>query len=145
MSATEPAKAFADFSTAQGQTFLRAQQQASEACEGGVFTTALAALESDRVNTLALTITPTDFHADTVEGRLGHGFINVWTRSLSSEDVDRFTPTTSHALELEVDTTDYKEMALPGGHVGVFVGGRSQQLFAPAVASFLTKHDQAAG
>ena len=58
-------------------------------CEGGVFTTAFAALEPERVNTLTLTITPIDFHADTVEDRLGHGFINIWTRSISPEDVDR--------------------------------------------------------
>jgi polyhydroxyalkanoate synthase subunit PhaC len=221
-------------------------------CEGGVFTTAFAALEPERVNTLALTITPIDFHADTVEGRLGHGFLNVWTRSLSAEDVDRLIdangnlpgefigaifnqmspmrsllkynfdmldivddekrllnwlrmekwiadrpdhpgeaakqwlkdlyqqnklvlntweldgrridlgnirmpvlnvyakddhiipPATSRALGPKLGTSDYTELALPGGHVGVFVGGRSQQLFAPAVATFLEQHDKVA-
>ena len=34
-------------------------------CEGGVFATALAALQPERLNTLTLTITPIDFHADT--------------------------------------------------------------------------------
>ena len=58
-------------------------------CEGGVFTTAYAALFPERVNTLTLTITPIDFHADTVENRVGHGFINIWTRSLDPEDIDR--------------------------------------------------------
>ena len=58
-------------------------------CEGGVFTTCYAALEPARVNTMALTITPIDFHADTVENRPGHGFINIWTRSLSPDDVDQ--------------------------------------------------------
>jgi polyhydroxyalkanoate synthase len=58
-------------------------------CEGGVFATAFAALEPERINTLTLTITPIDFHADMVEEHLGHGFINVWTRSISAEDVDR--------------------------------------------------------
>ena len=58
-------------------------------CEGGVFATAFAALQPERLNTLTLTITPIDFHADTVENRLGHGFINIWTRSISPEDVDR--------------------------------------------------------
>jgi polyhydroxyalkanoate synthase len=58
-------------------------------CEGGVFTTAFAALEPERVNTLAMAITPIDFHADIGEGRLGHGFLNVWIRSLLAEDVDR--------------------------------------------------------
>jgi polyhydroxyalkanoate synthase len=218
-------------------------------CEGGVFATAFTALEPERVNTLILTITPIDFHADTVDNRLGHGFINIWTRSLSSEDVDRLIdangnlpgeflgaifnqmspmrsllkynldlleiaddeqrlmnwlrmekwiadrpdhpgeaakqwlkdlyqqnklvrneweldgrridlrnirmpvlnvyakddhiipPATSRALGPLVGTADYTELALPGGHVGVFVGGRSQALFAPAVSSFVEQHD----
>ena len=38
---------------------------------------------------MILTITPVDFHADTVDDRAGHGFINLWTRSLPPEDVDR--------------------------------------------------------
>ena len=38
---------------------------------------------------MVLTITPIDFHGDTVENRLGHGFINIWTRSLAPEDIDR--------------------------------------------------------
>ena len=218
-------------------------------CEGGVFATCYAALEPERVNTLTLTITPIDFHADTVENRPGYGFINVWTRSLAPEDVDalieahgnlpgefmgavfnmmtpmrslmkynldllevvddekkllnwlrmekwiadrpdhpgeaakqwlkdlyqqnklvrgeleldgrrvdlgRITlpvlnvyakddhiipPATSCALRGKVGTGNYTELALPGGHVGVFVGSKSQKLFAPAVAGFLKRHD----
>ncbi len=218
-------------------------------CEGGVFTTAYAALTPERINTLTLTITPIDFHADTVEQREGHGFINLWTRSLDAEDVDRLIeangnlpgefmgavfnmmtpmrsmtkynldmlevvddekrllnwlrmekwladrpdhpgeaakqwlkdlyqqnklvkseweldgrrvdlrqitmpvlnvyakddhivpPATSRALGPKVGTSDYQELGLPGGHVGVFVGGKSQTLFAPGVAEFLAKHD----
>jgi polyhydroxyalkanoate synthase len=218
-------------------------------CEGGVFTTAFAALEPERVNTLTLTITPIDFHADTVEDRPGHGFINIWARSLSPEDVDRLIdangnlpgefmgaifnqmspmrsllkynldlldimddeqrlmnwlrmekwiadrpdhpgeaakqwmkdlyqqnklvrneweldarrvdlgnigmpvlnvyakddhiipPATSRALASKVGTSDYQELALAGGHIGVFVGARSQTLFAPAVVSFVEQHD----
>jgi polyhydroxyalkanoate synthase len=58
-------------------------------CEGGVFTTCYAALHPQTVKSMVLTITPIDFHGDTVENRLGHGFINLWTRSLTPEDVDR--------------------------------------------------------
>ena len=220
-------------------------------CEGGVFATAFAALEPERLNTLTLTITPIDFHADTVENRLGHGFINIWTRSISPEDVDRLIdangnlpgefmgaifnqmtpmrsllkynldlleiaddeqrlmnwlrmekwiadrpdhpgeaakqwvkdlyqqnklvrnewtlggrpvdlrhirmpvlnvyakddhiipPATSRALGDKLGSSDYSELALPGGHVGVFVGNRAQALFAPAVASFAAQHDLA--
>ncbi len=50
-------------------------------------------------------------------------------------------PATSRALGGKMGRSDYTELALPGGHVGVFVGGRSQALFAPAVASFVGRHD----
>ena len=218
-------------------------------CEGGVFTTCYAALNPARVKTMTITITPIDFHADTVENRSGHGFINIWTRSLAAEDIDQLIdahgslpgdfmgavfnqmtpirtllkynvdmldvvddekkllnflrmekwiadrpdhpgeaakqwlkdlyqdnklirneleiggrivdlghitcpvlnvyakddhiipPATSRALGDKIGTRDYTELALPGGHVGVFVGGRSQQLFAPGVAEWLAKHD----
>jgi len=218
-------------------------------CEGGTFTTCYAALEPERVNTMTLTITPIDFHADTQDERPGHGFINIWTRSLAPEDIDalidahgslpgafmgavfnlmtpmrsltkynidmievvddrtrlinwlrmekwiadrpdhpgeaakqwlkdlyqqnklvkgefeldgrrvdlgRITmpvlnvyanddhiipPATSRALGPKIGTNDYTELPLPGGHVGVFVGGRSQKLFAPAVAAWLGRHD----
>jgi polyhydroxyalkanoate synthase len=219
-------------------------------CEGGVFTSCYAALTPERVNTLTLTITPIDFHADAEDSRPGHGFINIWTRSLAPEDIDRLIdangnlpgefigavfnmmtpmrtllkynidlldvvddeerllnwlrmekwiadrpnhpgeaakqwlkdlyqqnklvkgefelagqrvdlrritmpvlnvyakddhiipPATSQALAGAIGSTDYTELALPGGHVGVFVGGRSQKLFAPAVAKWLGEHDQ---
>ncbi len=58
-------------------------------CEGGVFALAYAALEPARVQNLVLTITPLDFHADLSDDISEQGFINVWTRSLTDEDVDR--------------------------------------------------------
>jgi polyhydroxyalkanoate synthase subunit PhaC len=58
-------------------------------CEGGVFTLCYAALHPERVRNLIVTITPVDFHADQAEGRTDHGFINLWTRSLTPEDIDR--------------------------------------------------------
>jgi polyhydroxyalkanoate synthase len=216
-------------------------------CEGGVFTTCYAALHPETVKSMIITITPIDFHGDTVENRLGHGFINLWTRSLTPEDVDRlieaygnlpgefmgsvfsqmtpmrtlmkynldllevvddekkfvnflrmekwiadrphhpgeaakqwlkdlyqdnklingtFTingrpvnlgnitmpvlnvfakddhiipPATSQALAAKVGTKDYKELPLPGGHVGVFVGGKSQALLGSGIASWLVE------
>ena len=36
---------------------------------------------------------------------------------------------------------DYTELALPGGHVGVFVGGKSQRLLGPGIAEWLAQHD----
>ncbi|HKG82760.1 MAG TPA: alpha/beta fold hydrolase, partial [Beijerinckiaceae bacterium] len=58
-------------------------------CEGGVFTTCYAALHAGTVKNMVLTITPIDFHGDKEQERLGHGFINLWTRSLTPEDIDR--------------------------------------------------------
>jgi polyhydroxyalkanoate synthase len=58
-------------------------------CEGGVFTVCYAALHPERVRNLIVTITPIDFHADAEDGRPEHGFINLWTRSLTREDLDR--------------------------------------------------------
>jgi len=50
-------------------------------------------------------------------------------------------PATSRALGGLVGTEDYTELALPGGHVGVFVGGKAQGLFAPGVAEWLAKRE----
>ena len=56
---------------------------------------------------------------------------------------DLWTAAAGLSLGAKVGTPKYGEFALPGGHVGVFVGGESQKLFAPAVAAFLTRHDGA--
>jgi polyhydroxyalkanoate synthase len=214
-------------------------------CEGGVFTTCYAALYPETVKNMVITITPVDFHADTQQERLGHGFINLWTRSLAPEDIDRLIeahgtlpgefmgsvfsmmtpmrtmmkynldmlevmddkkkflnflrmekwiadrphhpgeaakqwlkdlyqdnklvksefelggrkvelrnitapvlnvfakddhiipPATSQALKGKIGTDDYTELALPGGHVGVFVGGKSQGLLGSGIAQWL--------
>ena len=216
-------------------------------CEGGVFTTCYAALHPDRVKNMVLTITPIDFHADAEQNRLGHGFINLWTRSLAPEDIDRLIeahgtlpgefmgsvfslmtpmrtlmkynldmlevmddekkflnflrmekwiadrphhpgeaakqwlkdlyqdnklinnafvingrkvnlsditmpvlnvfakddhiipPATSQALGEKIGTKDYSELPLPGGHVGVFVGGKSQALLGSGIAKWLAE------
>ena len=214
-------------------------------CEGGVFTTCYAALYPEQVNAMVLTITPIDFHADQVDNRPGHGFINLWMRSLSPEDIDRLIesqgslpgafmgsvfsmmtpmrtltkynldlldaladkkkflnflrmekwiadrpdhpgeaakqwlkdlyqdnklvenrfalsgrtvklsditcpvlnvyakddhiipPATSRALGGKIGTQDYTELGLPGGHVGVFVGGKAQALLGSGIADWL--------
>ena len=218
-------------------------------CEGGVFTTCYAALHPEKVQNMVLTITPIDFHADKLSDRPGHGFINVWTRSLDAKDVDRMIdaygvlpgefmgsvfsmmtplrsmtkynldlldvvddrkkflnflrmekwiadrphhpgeaakqrlkdlyqenklvdgtfelggrrvdlknitcpvlnvyatddhiipPATSQALGSKVGSSDYSELGLPGGHVGVFVGGKAQALLGSGIADWLGKRD----
>lgn len=216
-------------------------------CEGGVFTVCYAALYPERVKNLVVTITPIDFHADQAEGRADHGFINLWTRSLTPEDIDRLIeangnlpgelmsyvfslmtplasltkynlglldavddekrlmnflrmekwladrphhpgeaakqwlkdlyqdnrlvegtfklggrtvelanitmpvlnvfakddhiipPKCSQALGGYVGSTDYSEIALPGGHVGVFVSGKSQGVLGAGIVDWLRK------
>ncbi len=53
------------------------------------------------------------------------------------------SPAISRAIGSKLATSNYTELALSRGHVGVFVGGRSQKLLAPDVAAFLEKHDRA--
>ena len=65
-------------------------------------------------------------------GRITMPVLNVYAK-----DDHIIPPATSRALGGKVHSSDYKELGLPGGHVGVFVGGKSQKLFAPAVAEFL--------
>ena len=218
-------------------------------CEGGVFTLAYAALEPSRVRNLVLAITPLDFHADQQDAQLEKGFINVWTRSLTKEDVDRMIevwgvlpgefmgaifsmltpvrsatkyhldlldvanderkllnflrmekwladrphhpgeaakqwlqelyqdnklvkntwqldgrtvdlrnvsmpvlnifalddhiipPATSRALDGLLGTSDYTELGLPGGHIGLFVSTKSQGIVGIGIVDWLTKRD----
>jgi len=58
-------------------------------CEGGTFSICYAALHSKALQNLILIVTPIDFHGEDTEKRLGHGFINMWTRNITPEDVDR--------------------------------------------------------
>ncbi len=58
-------------------------------CEGGVFSTLYAAQHPDKVQNLILTITPIDFHGDMDDDNVHHGFINLWTRNLTDEDIGR--------------------------------------------------------
>jgi polyhydroxyalkanoate synthase subunit PhaC len=58
-------------------------------CEGGTFSVCYAAIHPDTVQNLVLIVTPIDFHAEDPERRLGHGFINVWTRNITPDDVDK--------------------------------------------------------
>jgi polyhydroxyalkanoate synthase len=48
-------------------------------------------------------------------------------------------PATSQGLKTRIGTQDYTELALPGGHVGVFVGGKSQKLLGSGIADWLAR------
>lgn len=214
-------------------------------CQGGVFTTCYTALHPERVKNLILTVTPLDFHGDKGQEATGAGYMNLWARSLSAQDIDdvadafgcmpgsrvgfaflmmdpvgnltKYTTGLVDLLdddrrllnflhmerwiadrpdhpgevmrqwlqdlyqdnklirsELELDgqrvdlaritmpvlniyaegdviipvactrgagerfgTTDYTELAVPGGHIGTFVGGKAQKILAPAIGDWL--------
>jgi polyhydroxyalkanoate synthase subunit PhaC len=73
--------------------------------------------------------------------RVDLGNITMPVLNVYAKDDHIIPPATSRALGDKVGTKDYTELALPGGHVGVFVGGRSQALFAPGVATWLTERE----
>lgn len=51
---------------------------------------------------------------------------------------DVIIPTTcSRSLEGRFGTQDYSELAVPGGHIGTFVGGKAQKILAPGIADWL--------
>ena len=49
-------------------------------------------------------------------------------------------PRTSQALGERVGTKDYTELPLPGGHVGVFVSGKSQGILGDGIVRWLEAH-----
>lgn len=214
-------------------------------CQGGVFATCYAALFPQKVKNLVLTVTPIDFHGDVEAPEAGSGYMNLWARALSPEDIDlladtlgeapgalvgfsflmmnpvanaaKYTtelveildnepkllnflrmerwiadrpatpgevmrqwfkdlyqanklvkselvlgdrrvelqnirmpvlnvyadgdvviPTTcSRGLDGVFGTEDYSELAVPGGHIGTFVGGKAQKVLAPSIAAWL--------
>lgn len=58
-------------------------------CEGGVFSALYAAQHPEKIKNLILTITPIDFHGDREDSDESHGFINLWTRNLADQDIEK--------------------------------------------------------
>ena len=50
-------------------------------------------------------------------------------------------PRASTALKEHVSSTDYQELEVKGGHIGVFVSGKSQTQVAPAIVDWLVERD----
>jgi polyhydroxyalkanoate synthase len=46
-------------------------------------------------------------------------------------------PSCSRGLQGVFGSRDYSELAVPGGHIGTFVGGKAQKLLAPSIARWL--------
>ena len=52
-------------------------------------------------------------------------------------------PKTTQALRKVVDSKDYTEIGLDGGHVGVFVSGKSQGVLGKGIVQWLHERDDA--
>jgi polyhydroxyalkanoate synthase len=50
-------------------------------------------------------------------------------------------PETTKPIQEAVGSQDQELMEFPGGHIGVFVGSRSQKLLTPAIAQWLVERD----
>lgn len=49
-------------------------------------------------------------------------------------------PPCTVALGEKVGSKDYTEMAIPAGHIGIYVGGKAQKMLAPGVADWYRAH-----
>jgi polyhydroxyalkanoate synthase len=65
-------------------------------------------------------------------GRVTMPVLNVWAAG------DVVVPTAcSRDQGRHFGTPDYSELSVPGGHIGTFVGGKSQAILGPAIADWL--------
>jgi polyhydroxyalkanoate synthase len=60
--------------------------------------------------------------------------------NIFAEEDHIIPPKSSQALRRQVGTKDYTELALPGGHVGVFVSGKSQGILGKSIFGWLKGH-----
>jgi polyhydroxyalkanoate synthase len=60
--------------------------------------------------------------------------------NIFAEEDHIIPPKSSQALRAHVGTKDYTELPLPGGHVGVFVSGKSQGILGKSIYGWLKKH-----
>jgi polyhydroxyalkanoate synthase len=83
-------------------------------------------------------------NAFTINGRqVNLRNITMPVLNVYAKDDHIIPPATSQALGAKVGTRDYTELALPGGHVGVFVGGKSQVLLGAGIAKWLAERQEA--
>jgi polyhydroxyalkanoate synthase len=49
-------------------------------------------------------------------------------------------PDSSRVLKKHVGTKDYTELVFPGGHIGIYVSGKSQKTIPPKIGEWLNEH-----
>jgi len=68
--------------------------------------------------------------------------INMPVLTVYAKDDHIVPPASTIPVHKAIGSKDKELMEFPGGHIGVFVGGRSQKLLTPAIAQWLTDRDQ---
>ena len=70
-------------------------------------------------------------------GRITMPVLNVYA------DGDVVIPTScSRGMKGVFGSADYSELAVPGGHIGTFVGGKAQKILAPSIAKWLAERNR---
>ena len=67
--------------------------------------------------------------------------IKVPVLNVFAKDDHVIPPKTTQALRFAVGSKDYTEIGLDGGHVGVFVSGKSQGVLGKGIVDWLKKRD----
>jgi polyhydroxyalkanoate synthase subunit PhaC len=67
--------------------------------------------------------------------------IKMPTLTIYAKEDHIVPPDTTKPINDAISSKDKELMEFPGGHIGVFVGGRSQKLLTPAIAEWLKKRD----
>jgi polyhydroxyalkanoate synthase subunit PhaC len=70
------------------------------------------------------------------------GTIKAPVLNIYAKDDHIIPPKTTQALRAFVGSKDYSEMGLEGGHVGVFVSGKSQGVLGKGIVDWLRKRDR---
>lgn len=61
--------------------------------------------------------------------------------NIYAQDDHIIPPPTVRVLDGRLGTTDYTELGLPGGHIGVFVSGKSQGIVGKGIVDWLRERD----
>lgn len=67
--------------------------------------------------------------------------INMPAMTIYAKDDHIVPPATTKPIDKLISSKDKELLEFPGGHIGVFVGSRSQKLLTPAVAKWLIDRD----
>ena len=125
-------------------------------CMGGTLATCYSALWPEKVRNLVLTVTPIDFDQYKVEGQPHVGLLFAMGKSANVDAmVDAFGNVPADVLNVSFlmaspftlmfgkyvgNKQDYKELPIKTGHIGIYTGGASQKILAPAAAKWLKEH-----